>query len=225
MLFVTDSFAVLLHMIICKRFIYYIILSINWEKIEISISDLKITLISKIGRVLIILFFTRMLKSNDTISRNDQTKTKSFWQHLIWLVFQLVFYWENWCNFLSVLLFLLNDTLPYEIFKNQKQLKALEIIKPTLYCLQIKLLKFKYTPLKTSLWYTNVLKPLLILVIKMYKKSIVLLYSFSHLNLLFLCLEFKDFFISQDYQVNETKQLCHQHIFCIIQVWTHRDTH
>ena len=39
---------------------------------------LKITLISKIGRVLIILFFTRMLKSNDTISRNDQTKTKFF---------------------------------------------------------------------------------------------------------------------------------------------------
>lgn len=37
---------------------------------EISINDLKITLI--------ILFFTRMLKSNDIISRNGQTKTKFF---------------------------------------------------------------------------------------------------------------------------------------------------
>ena len=37
---------------------------------EISINDLKITLI--------ILLFTRMLKSNDIISRNGQTKTKFF---------------------------------------------------------------------------------------------------------------------------------------------------
>ena len=64
-------------------------------------------------------------------------------------------------------------------------------IKPTLYSSEMKLMKFEHTPLNVGLWYTGVLKPLLILVIKMSKKGMELFCSFSQVNLMFLCLEFK----------------------------------
>ena len=44
-------------------------------------------------------------------------------------------------------------------------------IKPTLYSSEIKLLKFEYTSLTVGLWYTDVLKPLPVLVIKASKKG------------------------------------------------------
>ena len=43
----------------------------------------------------------------------------------------------------------------------------------------MKLLKFEYPPLNVGLWYTDVLKPLLLLVIKTSKKVMELLCS-SH---------------------------------------------
>ena len=55
----------------------------------------------------------------------------------------------------------------------------------------MKLLKFEYTPLNMSLRYTDVLKPLLVLVIKTSIKGMELLCSFSQVNLMFLCLEFE----------------------------------
>ena len=55
----------------------------------------------------------------------------------------------------------------------------------------MKLLKFEYTPLNVGLSYTDVLKPLLVLVIKTSKKGIELFCSFSQVNLMFPCLEFK----------------------------------
>ena len=64
-------------------------------------------------------------------------------------------------------------------------------IKPTLYSSEMKLLKFEYTPLNAGLWYTDVLKPLPVLVIKISKKGMELLCSFSQVNQMFLCLEFK----------------------------------
>ena len=44
-------------------------------------------------------------------------------------------------------------------------------IKPILYSSEMKLLKFEYTPLNVGLWYTDVLKPLLVLVIKTSRKT------------------------------------------------------
>ena len=64
-------------------------------------------------------------------------------------------------------------------------------IKPTLYSSEMKLLKFEYTPLNVGVWYTDVLKPLLVLVIKACKKGMELFCSFSQVNLMFLCLDFK----------------------------------
>ena len=54
----------------------------------------------------------------------------------------------------------------------------------------MKLLKIEY-PLNVGLWYTDVLKPLLVLIIKTSKNGMELLCSFSQVNLMFLCLEFK----------------------------------
>ena len=48
--------------------------------------------------------------------------------------------------------------------------------KPTLFSLEMKLLKFEYTPLNMVLWYTDILNPLLVLVIKMSKKGMELLF-------------------------------------------------
>ena len=53
------------------------------------------------------------------------------------------------------------------------------------------LLKFEYTLLNVGLSYTNVLKPFPVLVIKKCKKGMELLCSFSQVNLIFLCLEFR----------------------------------
>ena len=64
-------------------------------------------------------------------------------------------------------------------------------INPTLYSSEMKLLKFEYTLLNVGLKYTDVLKPLPVRVIKTSKKGMELLCSFSQVNLMFLCLEFK----------------------------------
>ena len=79
--------------------------------------------------------------------------------------------------------------LKFETIENVRKNKMK--IKPTLYSSEIKLLKFEYTPLNVGLWYTDVLKPLLVLVIKTSKKCIELFCSFSQVKLMFLCLEFK----------------------------------
>ena len=55
----------------------------------------------------------------------------------------------------------------------------------------MKLLKFEYTLLNVGLSYTYVLKPFPVLVIKTSKKGMELLFSFSQVNLIFLCLKFK----------------------------------
>ena len=55
----------------------------------------------------------------------------------------------------------------------------------------MKLLKFAYTPLNAGFLYTDVLKRLLVLVIKTSKNGMELSCSFSQVNLMFLCLEFK----------------------------------
>ena len=44
---------------------------------EIRVEGLKITLILQKGRFLLILFFKRVLKSNNNFPRNDKTVTKS----------------------------------------------------------------------------------------------------------------------------------------------------
>ena len=62
-------------------------------------------------------------------------------------------------------------------------------IKPTLYSLEMKLLKFEHTPLNV-VCDTDVLKLLPAKVIKTFKKDMELLRSFSQVNM-FLCLEFK----------------------------------
>ena len=55
----------------------------------------------------------------------------------------------------------------------------------------MKLLKFEYAALNVGLRYADILKPLLVLVIKTSKKAMELFCSFSHVNVMFLCLEFK----------------------------------
>ena len=47
-------------------------------------------------------------------------------------------------------------------------------IKPSLYSSEMKLLKFEYTPLNVGLWYTDILKPFQVLVIKPSKKGMEL---------------------------------------------------
>ena len=75
-----------------------------------------------------------------------------------------------------------------ETFKNVRNNKAK--IKLALYYSEMKLLKFEYTPLNVGLWYTDVLKPLLVLVIETSIKGIELFCSFLQVNL-FLSLELK----------------------------------
>ena len=53
-------------------------------------------------------------------------------------------------------------------------------IKPTLYSTEMKLLKFEYTPLNVGLWYTDDLKPLLVLAIKTHLKKAWNYYVLSH---------------------------------------------
>ena len=57
----------------------------------------------------------------------------------------------------------------------------------------MKLLKFEYTQLNVGLRYTDVLKTLLVLVIKTSKQGMELSCSCSQVNLMFLCLKFKRF--------------------------------
>ena len=59
--------------------------------------------------------------------------------------------------------------LKFETIENVRNNKMK--IKPTLYSSKIKLLKFEYTPLNVGLRYTDVLKPLLVLVIKTSKNA------------------------------------------------------
>ena len=71
------------------------------------------------------------------------------------------------------LIFLLNDILLDEIFRNSKQLKNVRInklkIKPTS---ELQLFIFEYTPLNVDLRYTHILQQLLVPVIKTSKKGI-----------------------------------------------------
>ena len=48
------------------------------EKMEIRVDDLKITLIFLKGRILLLLFFKRVVKLSDNLPRNAETITKSF---------------------------------------------------------------------------------------------------------------------------------------------------
>ena len=54
------------------------ILSLNWKKLEVRVDDLKIALILQKEKFLLIPIFKCVLKSSDTLPRNDKTITKSF---------------------------------------------------------------------------------------------------------------------------------------------------
>ena len=177
-----------------------------------------------------------VLKSSDTITRCGKTITKYLFSALNMTDFPVSLLLCKFMIQLSINLiendFFFNISLfkwhtcewnlwkseTIENFRNNKVK-----IKPTLYCSRMKLFKFEYNPLNVGLWYTNILKPLLVPVIKIYKKGKELLCTFSQVNLLFQCLEFN--IISEDDQMNETKEISHQHVFCNIQVWIHQDIH
>ena len=100
---------------------------------------------------------------------NDFTKGKVFevvklWlnpfcRQLMWLVSQRVFYWENfWYKYLSIISFIrhtsewnLEKSETIENFQNNKVK-----IKQSLYCSEMRLLKFEYIPLNVGLWSTYI---------------------------------------------------------------------
>ena len=50
----------------------------NWKILEIRVGDLKITLVLQEERILLIIFFKRVLKSSYVLPRNSKTITTSF---------------------------------------------------------------------------------------------------------------------------------------------------
>ena len=203
------------------------------------------TLILQKGKFLLILLFKRVLKSSYNLPRNGKTITKSFFPAVNVTGFSVSLLLRKFFMQLSINLignsFFFNISFKWNTSEsNLEKSQTTENVrnnkvksKPTLYSLEMKLLKFESTPLNMGLWYTDVLKPLHVLVIKTSKKGMELFCSFSQMNLPFLCLEFKYFLNFSRWSGDKTKQICHQHydihdkyvIFCSMQVWIHQDIH
>ena len=154
-------------------------------------------------RFLLILFYKRVLKSSDNLPRNGKTITKSFFSAVNLTGFSVSlllrkFLMQLFINLIGNAFFF---NIPFKWHTSEWNLEKSETkenvwnnkvkIKPTLYSPEMKLLKFEYTLLNVGLWYIDVLKPFLVLVIKTSKKGMELLCSFSQVNLMFLYLEFK----------------------------------
>ena len=149
------------------------------------------------GRFLLILFFNRVFKSSDHLPRNGKTITKPFFAAVNVTGFSVSPILRKFLMQLSINLignaFLFSISFKWHTSEwNLEKSKTIENVqnntvkmKPTLYSSEIKLLKFEYTPLNVGLWYTDVLKLLLVLVIKTSKKGMDLFCSFSPVNLMF----------------------------------------
>ena len=155
------------------------------------------------GKVFTDTIFKLVLKSSGNLPRNDKTTTKSFFSASNATGFLVSLLLRKLLMQLSINL-IWNAFFFYISFKwhtsewNLEKSEAIDNvwnnkvkIKPNLYSLEMNLLKFEYTLLNVGLRYTDVLKPLLVLVIKTSKWGMELLCSFSRVNLMFLCLEFK----------------------------------
>ena len=166
---------------------------------EIHVKDLKIT--DKV--------FKRVLKSSDNLPRNGKTITKSFFSAVNVNGFSGSLSLRNCLMQLFINLienaFFFN--ISFKCYSSERNLEKSETIencrsdkvkmKTTLYSSEMKLLNFEYTPLNLGLWYADALKPFLVLVIKTSKKDMELFFSFSQVNLMFLCLEFNSLSINQ----------------------------
>ena len=105
------------------------------EKLEIPVDDLIIPIILQNGRFLLILFFKRILKSNDNLPGSGKTITKFFFSAVNVTGFSVSLLLRKFlsiCQFdRKCILFFpsLNGILLNEILKNSKQLKMFEIIR------------------------------------------------------------------------------------------------
>ena len=168
---------------------------------EIYVADLKVTLI--LQKFLLAIFLKRVLKSSNNLPKNGNTLTKSFFSAVNLTGFSVSLLLRKFLMQLSISLvgnaFFFNISFKShtsawnleksETIENARNNKVK--IKLTLYSSEIKLLKIENTSLNVGLWYADVLKPLLVLVIKISRKDLELLCSLSQVNLIFLCLEFK----------------------------------
>ena len=151
--------------------------------LEVCVDDLKITLILQKGRFLLILFLKRVLKSSDNLPRNCKTITKSFFSAVNVTGFSVSLLLRKFLMKLSISFigneFFFNISFKWHTFEwNLGKSETTENvqnnkvnIKATLYSLEMKLLKFEYAPLNVGLWYTDVLKPSIVLVINKSKKA------------------------------------------------------
>ena len=146
----------------------------NWKKLEICVDDLKITVwLYKREGFYWYFFVNVLLNQVDTLPRNGKTISKSFFsavsviglsvspslrRFLIQLSIKLIgnafFFYFFWHTSKG-------NPEKSETIENIGNNKAK--IKPILYCSEIKIMKFDYILLNMGLWYTIVLKPLLVL--------------------------------------------------------------
>ena len=135
------------------------------EKMKIRARDLKVTLNLQKGRLLLILFFECVHKSNDSLRRNGKTISRSFFSALNVTGFSVSLSLRRLLMQISINLignaFFIDISLKWNTFEwNLRKTKTIENVQNN------------KVRINVGLQYTNVLKSFLVLVIKVSKNSV-----------------------------------------------------